>query len=271
MPEFKIDDIVTRKSYGGDIFFKIVDIVQSKDKDATYVLMGLTYRIKADSIADDLLKAKPGESRINIKPFGVNNSRRKFRVNSPIGMLLTRLRGKTGKILHIDSSKEFLDMCMEYYKQEGLTVVGKQAEESEQPYIVRQYLQKYKPDILVMTGHDGVKKGCGNMNSINCYWNSKYFIQSVKVARNYEPDNDKLCIFAGACQSFYEAIMSAGANFASSPERVLINCYDPANVADKVALTDKRRILTPDEVARVTVTGKKGIWGINTRGHMIKT
>ena len=29
----------------------------------------------------------------------------------------------------------------------------------------------------------------------------------------------ELAIFAGACQSYYEAIMAAGANFASSPRK----------------------------------------------------
>lgn len=35
----------------------------------------------------------------------------------------------------------------------------------------------------------------------------------------------KLVIFAGACQSYFEAIISAGANFASSPARILIDFF----------------------------------------------
>ncbi len=33
---------------------------------------------------------------------------------------------------------------------------------------------------------------------------------------------DELVIFAGACQSHYEEIIKAGANFASSPHRILM-------------------------------------------------
>ena len=89
-----------------------------------------------------------------------------------------------------------------------------------------------------------------------------------KEARKYEPDYDKLCIFAGACQSYYEGIMGAGANFASSPGRILINAYDPAIVSEKVALTESTRYVTPGEIAGLTVSGKDGIWGVDTKGHL---
>ncbi len=34
---------------------------------------------------------------------------------------------------------------------------------------------------------------------------------------------EKFGYFAGACQSYFEALISAGANFASSPARILID------------------------------------------------
>ena len=72
------------------------------------------------------------------------------------------------------------------------------------------------------------------------YRNSKHFIQTVKKARKYdEKHGDNLVIFAGACQSYFEAIMDAGANFASSPARILIDFLDPLIVAKNVAITDK--------------------------------
>ena len=57
--------------------------------------------------------------------------------------------------------------------------------------------------------------------------NSKYFVQAVLEARKLCPSSNRLAIFAGACQSFYEAIMEAGADFASSPGRILIDFIDP--------------------------------------------
>ena len=57
------------------------------------------------------------------------------------------------------------------------------------------------------------------------------------IRDRYEPDMDRLVIFAGACQSFYEKILEAGANFASSPGRTLIHAMDPVIISQKVATT----------------------------------
>ena len=53
-----------------------------------------------------------------------------------------------------------------------------------------------------------IKRGT-NYNDIYNYRNSRYFISSVVEARkNARPDKD-IVIFAGACQSFFEAIMAS--------------------------------------------------------------
>ena len=63
-------------------------------------------------------------------------------------------------------------------------------------------------------------KNDARYNDILNYRNSRHFIQTVKEARKYDESHGKnLVIFAGACQSYYEAIMAAGANFASSPRK----------------------------------------------------
>ena len=80
-----------------------------------------------------------------------------------------------------------------------------------------------------------IKNGTGFTDIYN-YRNSRYFINTVKEARRASKDKD-LVIFAGACQSFFEAIMDSGANFASSPARVLIDFMDPLAIAEKVAIT----------------------------------
>ena len=36
--EFKLGDIVVRKSYGGDIFFKIIQITKNRDGQDLYML-----------------------------------------------------------------------------------------------------------------------------------------------------------------------------------------------------------------------------------------
>ena len=67
-----------------------------------------------------------------------------------------------------------------------------------------------------MTGM--IKKGTG-FNDIYNYRNSRHFIKTVNEARKWNKNGKELAIFAGACQSYYEAIMQAGANFASSPRK----------------------------------------------------
>ena len=107
-------------------------------------------------------------------------------------------------------------------------------------------------------------------NNISNYRNSKYFVETVKEARKWQPDMDKLIIFAGACQSFFEAIMLAGANFASSPGRILIDFVDPLIVAEKVATTDKNSIVTINQIVREIREGSAGIGGTSAMGKMYK-
>ena len=103
------------------------------------------------------------------------------------------------------------------------------------------------------------------------YRNSKHFIETVKEARRYDSENKKnTVIFAGACQSYFEAIISAGANFASSPARILIDFLDPIMIAEKVAITETYKYITMDDIASEIRDGKKGVDGIGSNGKMIK-
>jgi spore coat assemly protein len=269
---FSIGDIVVRKSYKGDMYFKIVDIKNERYAQPIYVLKGMLHRLEADSDGSDLVKQDHNIAHQNIKRECMSARRYANRsVSSLFSMFsFNKFRAKSGRILHVDSSKEFLELCLNHYKDAKLEAAGKLISESEQPYYIRQLLVQNKPDIVVITGHDSLKKGSGNLNSIDNYSNSKYYIQSVKEARKYEPDNNKLCIFAGACQSYYELIMDAGANFASSPGRVLINALDPAFVSEKVASTDSKLFVSPKDIVATIKSGSKGIWGINTRGHLVR-
>lgn len=111
-----------------------------------------------------------------------------------------------------------------------------------------------------------IKNGTG-YNDIYNYRNSKYFINTVKEAKKWVNATGKdLVIFAGACQSYYEALVSAGANFASSPARVLIDFMDPLVVAEKVATTDDYKYITINDIADELRDGTKGINGIGARG-----
>lgn len=270
MEALRIGDVVTRKSYGGDIHFKITEITSRASGRKTYFLKGMLYRILADSEEEDLEWRSPElaqrELRDSMTTKGMHHMSRS-------GILpfnfIQRVRGKSGTILHIDSSAEFLEMCQRYYEDAKIKVYGKVIPESEQPGRIQGLLTSTRADILIVTGHDGLKKNATKMNSLDSYRNSRYYIQSVREARKFEPSLDKLCVFSGACQSYYEGIMDAGANFASSPGRILIHALDPAKVGDRVALTDTRVYVTPEQIARLTQSGSKGIGGLKTKGHYV--
>lgn len=271
MSDFKIGDVVGRRSYGGDIAFTISDIVGNEQGKAKYILRGLLYRIEADCTGEDLVKLNQRYVGMDIQRSLARAKSKSYRNSiGTLGPYLYRARGKPGTILQIDSSQDFLGRCLKYYREAGVKSFGKVVAESDQPYAVRELLESSKPDILVLTGHDSLKKG-GDKSSLSSYRNSRYFIQAVREARKYQSNFDRLCIFAGACQSYFEAIMESGANFASSPGRILINALDPAIVSQKVSLTDSRKFVTPGEVAKITISGVKGVGGINTKGRFVSS
>lgn len=171
-----------------------------------------------------------------------------------------------GRVLHLDGAEEYLDLCMSLYNQLGIKAEGIHIPEKDQAASVPGLLKAYKPDILILTGHDGIIKSRDGYTNLNNYHNSKHFVEAVREARKYEFNKDNLIIFAGACQSHYEALITSGANFASSPKRVLIHAFDPVFVVQKIALTPITRVTSIYEVIDSTITGAEGIGGIETRG-----
>lgn len=109
-----------------------------------------------------------------------------------------------------------------------------------------------------------IRKG-RNFNDLYNYRNSKYFIQTVQEARKQKLKKD-LVIFAGACQSYYEGIMLAGANFASSPARILIDFMDPLVVAEKIAITSSDKFVTIRDIELELRDGQRGVSGIGAQG-----
>lgn len=278
MSDLKIGDIVARKSYGCDVFFKIVDIKTIKD-EKIFTLKGISYRIEADAPEGDV-ELQPEQKVREYRDKCCRAAEKQTR-----DVYASRYRGypkkayyrdtpkensgkfqKPGKILHLDGDSDYLETCIDEYRKLGLTVTGQFISEKEQPARVIQLLREYRPDILVLTGHDGYIKGSDSYANLKNYRNSQYFIDAVKEARKYEPDLDSLVIFAGACQSLYYEIIKAGANFASSPFRDLIHALDPVRVCQKIAYTSIDKVLTAEEVIGNTITGKTGIGGVQTRG-----
>ena len=278
MSEIRIGDIVARKSYGYDVFFKVVDI-RSDGTENIVTLKGISYRIQADAPESDL--ELQSDRRINEYRDKCDKSVEKAIRNTYVSKQQaypkkayyrntpkesTRKFSRPGKVLHIDGDNDYLEICMSEYRKQGMDVAGKFISEKDQVSAVFSLLQENKPDILVLTGHDGVLKGSGSYLNLANYRNSRYFIEGVKEARKFERDLDSLVIFAGACQSMYNEIIKAGANFASSPCRVLIHALDPVFICRKIAFTGIDKVIEPIEAISSTMTGSDGIGGLQTRG-----
>lgn len=271
MEEIKKGDIVGRKSHNCDILFSVERIIRSTNGMQIAILKGITIRIVADAYLDDLVILDNQKLNDSLRSL---DSKIEDRINHFLQKGKAKLQYKerqfsnikTGTILHLDGDKLYSEKSARYYKKMGLNAIVKNIPENKQPLIIRDYIQKYSPDILVLTGHDGMIKTGIKYGDLTNYRNSKYFVQGVMEARKIVPSSNKLAIFAGACQSFFEAIMASGANFASSPGRILIDFMDPLIVAEKIATTDKRKFVTMNDIAKDLRDGKKSIDGSGVMG-----
>lgn len=254
---FKVGDIVSRKSYQNDILFKIIDIT-----DNVVTLKGVDLRLYADSDVSDL---KREDNKINI----VKSDREIIHKNiQSIDLNRDEYFYLPGKILHIDGDEEYLERCIQFYHDLNVQAYGFSLKENEISNNLDEYLREYNPDILVITGHDAYYKKKNDKSDSNNYQNSKNFIQAVKVARKYEKDQNKLIIISGACQSNYEELIRAGSNFASSPKRINIHALDPAIIASSIALSLQNESIDLLPLIEKTKYGTDGFGGIITNGTM---
>ncbi len=281
MYKIKKGDIVGRISYGKDILFTVKNIVKHRDGKKVAILKGLILRIEADADIEDLELIEKKQVRKHVRNLEdkcedkVKRCSRRNIKDEEIedrNFLGRNEENKNGKILHLDGDKRYTDKSIKYYRKLGLEAIVRNVAENRQEYVVMDLLNRYNPDILVITGHDGMIKNGTGYNDIYNYRNSKYFINTVKEAKKWVNKTGKdLVIFAGACQSYYEALVAAGANFASSPARVLIDFLDPLVVAEKVATTEDYKYITINDIADELRDGTKGINGIGARGKRITT
>lgn len=275
----KIGDIVGRKSYNCDIPFRVIHIYE--ENNAYYaILYGKELRLIADAPLDDLVLLDMERTEQLTAPYRAleernfhlvrqNNQYMKIRKKQleEAGLCSDhRLFQMPGKVLHVDGDPNYLKRCLALYKKIGVPVYGLYCKETDMVTKVPALVEEIRPDILVITGHDSYSKQKGKKNELRSYRHSKDFVETVKAVRKKYPDRDQLIIFAGACQSHFESLIGAGANFASSPERVNIHALDPVYIVAKLSYTPFTERLHVWDVLRNTITGEKGIGGIETRG-----
>ena len=265
MCEIKKGDAVTRKSYGNDIVFSVKQVIKLTNQKNIAILKGINVRVEADAPIEDLVKVSKKERMVCERQL-----KDKIDYKVKYDKVEEKRREKIvymGSILHLDGDKRYSEKSIMYYKKMGLNAIVKNISENKQSKVVYRLLTIYNPDILVITGHDGMIKNGARYKDIFNYRNSRHFIRTVKEARRYDETHGKnLVIFAGACQSYFEALMDAGANFASSPARILIDFLDPLIVAKSIAMADKNKYITIDDFVDELRDGKKGVNGIGARG-----
>lgn len=255
---FKIGDLVTRKSHNNDIVFEIVNI----DEEEIFYLKGINVRLYVDSFKDDLIEANLKNNSDEDEKELLSRIKNNFKLDRNDYFYLP------GKILHIDGDSDYLNSCLDYYKKVGVFAVGKEIKEDLISENILEWIKAYTPSIVVITGHDAYYKNNGKKSDMSSYKNSQNFVDAIKVAREYEMSHDKLIIIAGACQSNYEELIKAGANFASSPKRTNIHALDPAVIASYMALYDSSKDIDIRKVLESTKYGSDGIGGIITKGTM---
>jgi spore coat assembly protein len=279
----KQGDYVIRKSYGGDIVFRIEQIVQN-----TAWLRGVEYRLMADAPLEDLepvddpfAASRSGDWEPELKrSIERLQEYRRTALKETIRHLAASAVSPQwqeqgffevpGKVLHLDGDANYLAKSMDLYRQLRVPAEGYHMAEADMPDSLRRLLPQVKPDVLVITGHDGVYKRIGDrapdLYSLSSYKNSRHFVRAIRIAREYERNLDNLIIVAGACQSHFEALLQAGANFASSPGRILIHAMDPVQIASKIAFTSMKETVHISDIIHHTMSGMKGMGGIETRG-----
>lgn len=268
---FQVGEIVARVSYHQDIFFQVKQIRTDVGGESQAVLKGIHLRLLADAPLADLVPKNPREvahyeredTRMIYRKLNKLTKQRKIEFDDQRDFFEI-----PGRVLQLDGDQDYLDQCIKTYKQMGIEAKGVCKSEIEQPRVIRKILQENPTDILVLTGHDGFISGKKDFHSMTSYRSSRYFVESVREARRFQSDKDTLVIFAGACQSNYEAILTAGANFASSPKRMLIHAFDPVFVVERIAFTPMDQVVSVKDILRHTITGTDGVGGIETRGQM---
>src|SRR5699024_1820942 len=94
----------------------------------------------------------------------------------------------------------------------------------------------------------------------------KFVCDTVRKARYSHPNLDQLVDIVVACQSHFELLIKAGANIARLLARINMHGLDACYISAKIAYTSFMEKVSVWDVLRNTLTGEKGMGGVETRG-----
>lgn len=154
MYKIKKGDVVGRISYGKDILFTVERIVNKSNGKKVAILKGIILRIEADADVDDLIVMEKQQIDNSMRSLENKIERCSQKYKNKIERKKLFKRGTTeinGKILHLDGDKRYSEKSMKYYKKIGLNAIVRNVSENKQEYVVMDLLNRYNPDILVIT------------------------------------------------------------------------------------------------------------------------
>lgn len=241
----KVGDLVTRRSDDSKIVFRVASIDRNNVQ-----LKGKVIRLLCASQLDDLQPYSNTEEETLALPPLTETRKGNF---------------IKGKVLHLDGDEVYLKKAMSAYRSYDVKAIGYFLPEKRMPEVIESLLVKHHPDILVVTGHDALENDSGDRYDIRNYRNSEAFVNTCLAARRYKADLDSLVIIAGACQSYYEALIESGANFASSPKRENIHLLDPVILASELSVAPVYEYVKVERLLSMTIN--KNMGGLDTKGQ----
>ena len=120
------------------------------------ILKGITVRIVADAYLNDLIVISEEEADNCLRSLDTHIEKRVNRFLQKYNKIIKHNERnaeneKSGLILHLDGDKLYSEKTSRYYKKMGINAVVKNVPENKQPLLVKEYLQKYSPDVLILT------------------------------------------------------------------------------------------------------------------------
>lgn len=145
----KKGDIVARISYHKDVIFVVDLVIDNK----IAILTGITIRLKADSPVEDLEVINKKEIDNIYRNIDEKIDKKVNTKETSKGSFLKRSDKivYTGKILHLDGDRKYSEKSNLYYKKMGLKAIVKNIPESRQVNVANMLIDRYNPDILVVT------------------------------------------------------------------------------------------------------------------------
>lgn len=238
--------VVYKKDYT-PIVYKVVSVKENFVK-----ISGINLRIERIVKQDEIEKL----TNYKVEEENKNNVIEKFNQYRNKKYIL-------GTILHIDADKNYLDKCLELYKEMGVHAYSVLTNEDDIENVAMNIKLDVEPDIIVITGHDYYNND--NQKDLNNYANTNNFIKGMKKFKKYFPNS---VYIVGACQSNFEALIANGANFASSPKRINVHIYDPAILAIKVSTTAYNQLVNFKSLDNLIENLNEAYGGIETFGKM---